>query len=282
MPRSAKLLAVALGVLGTITIARVARSQARVASYAAIDGTIVDSTGRGLAGVDVIVMDTRQTVRTKSTGAYRIDSVAPGPHILRFRRIGLQPVTVTIDAAANDVIGADVVMPPFVHQLATVEVQGQNGDLYYMPKEFVDQMKNGQGVYLTEAQIENRHALVTADLFRNIPGVTVGRDSRSLLLKSARGPTTLITSGCYTLPVYVNSSYAGSGSPDAGAGTDAHEGGESAPAPGSRFGLSTPGTTGLDAVDPTNIVGIEIYRGPSEMPSTLPPSPCGAVVIWTK
>jgi hypothetical protein len=39
---------------------------------------------------------------------------------------------------------------------------------------------------------------------------------------------------------------------------------------------------GLETVDPTEIVGIEIYRGPATMPASMPSSPCGAIVIWTK
>lgn len=282
MPRSA-IRTWTLSAFAALGLVPAAHAQQRTEPYAAIDGTVVDGTGRGLASVDVVVMDSKQLVRTKATGAYRIDSVAPGPHVLRFRRIGLQPVTVTVNAGSNDVTGVDVVMPSYVYQLATVEVQGDNGDVYHIPREFADRM-HGQGIYLTEADIANRHALSAVDIFRSIPGVQVISDGRSLHLASSRGPVTILGSGCLDMPVYINATYGGGAVPPQGA--SAQDGALSSDRGGAvsvgKFGLSLAGTTWADAVDPTQIIGIEIYRGPSEMPATLPQSPCGAVIVWTR
>ena len=66
-------------------------------SVGAIFGVVVDTAGASLALVGVAMLDAPYTqVRTNDGGGYHIDSVAPGTHLLRFRRIGLVPTTVTV------------------------------------------------------------------------------------------------------------------------------------------------------------------------------------------
>lgn len=282
MPLRAPLLFCALIAVAELAAPPVVQAQQYSVSYTAIDGTVVDTAGRGMNDVDVVVMGTDQLVHTNHTGAYRIDSVAPGPHLLRFRRLGLQPQTIPVVTVANDVTGVDVIMGPLVHQLDVVEVQASNGEISRVPKMFADRMRTGQGVYITPAQIANHHAVATADLFRGVPGIEV--DEYDSVVRSARGNVTIQGSVCSTLPVYINDSYAGSRSP-ASLGTEASTSeAEKSSTGSSRSGLSLNlrGVTNLEMVNPNDIVGIEIYRGPSEMPGTLPPSPCGAIVIWTK
>ena len=66
-------------------------------SIGAIYGVVVDTSGASLPLVGVVMLDAPYTqVRTNRGGGYHIDSVAPGTHLLRFRRIGLVPTTVTV------------------------------------------------------------------------------------------------------------------------------------------------------------------------------------------
>lgn len=37
-----------------------------------------------------------------------------------------------------------------------------------------------------------------------------------------------------------------------------------------------------DYVQPADVAVIEIYRGPAELPETLPQDKCGGLFIWTK
>jgi len=273
-----------LVVVGTtiITSPAVALGQQRADRFGAIDGTVVDTTGRGIGAVDVVVMGGSEVVRTNRAGAYRIDSVAPGPHLLRFRRLGLQPQTISVVTNPDDVTGVDVIMGPLVHHLDVVEVQASNGEISRVPKVFADRMRTGMGIYITPAQIVNHHAVVTTDLLRGVPGIEV--DEYGTTVRTARGVVTINGSACVDIPVYINDSYAGGAGP-ASLGTDASTSeGEKASAATSRSGLAANlrGVSNVDAVAPGDIVGIEVYRGPSEMPGTLPPSPCGAIVIWTK
>lgn len=259
-----------------------ARAQ-RAAPFGAIDGTVVDTAGHGIGSVDVVVMGSSETVRTNHTGAYRIDSVAPGPHLLRFRRLGLQPQTISVVTNPDDVTGVDVIMGPLVHRLDVVEVQASNGEISRVPKVFADRMRTGMGIYITPAQIANHHAVKTSDLLRGIPGIEVVDVAYTATVRTGRGVVTINGSACSDLPVYVNDSYAsGGGAPALGTQASTTEGERAAASAAAGLTSGLHGVGNLDAVDPGDIVGIEVYRGPSEMPATLPPSPCGAIVIWTK
>ena len=270
-------------VVGATIIASAAVAPAQRADpFGAIDGTVVDTTGRGIGGVDVVVMGGSEVVRTNRAGAYRIDSVAPGPHLLRFRRLGLQPQTISVVTNPDDVTGVDVIMGPLVHRLDVVEVQASNGEISRVPKVFADRMRTGMGIYITPAQIVNHHAVKTSDLLRGIPGIEVVEVAYTATVRTGRGVVTINGSACSDLPVYVNDSYASGSAPALGTQASTTEGEKAAASSAAGLTAGLHGIGNLDAVDPADIVGIEVYRGPSEMPATLPPSPCGAIVIWTK
>ena len=208
----------AILVVGVTIVALPAVAPAQRADpFGAIDGTVVDTTGRGIGGVDVVVMGGSEVVRTNRAGAYRIDSVAPGPHLLRFRRLGLQPQTISVVTNPDDVTGVDVIMGPLVHRLDVVEVQASNGEISRVPKVFADRMRTGMGIYITPAQIANHHAVKTSDLLRGIPGIEVVEVGYTATVRTGRGVVTINGSAYSDLPVYVNDSYAsGGGAPALG------------------------------------------------------------------
>lgn len=244
------------------------------ANTGAIDGTVVDTAGKGLTGVEVVILDTKQSARTNGGGAYRIDGVEAGGHVMRFRRVGLQPVTVTVEVAFNDITGADVVMGS-AHQLSTVQVKAKSGDIMVLPKEFVEHMRTGMGHYMTQEDIEKRRALSTAELFSNIPGVTVrqGTIPGSVVVESARGVNSILADPCVGgIPMYLNG-FQAVGGRIAGGG-EAQNG---RPETVARAPIQS-----LDVVAPGEISGIEVYAGPAGVPATVPPSACGAIIIWTK
>lgn len=237
--------------LAAALLATPAAAQQAKEPTGAIDGTVVDSSGVGVPGVEVFLFGARRGVRTAETGAYRMDSVEAGPHIVRFRRLGLQPTTLTVYVAPNDVTGIDVVMPVMAHTLETVTVQDSTGEILRLPKGFLDRMHGGQGAYFTAAEIERNHPIRTSDVVRKVPGIYVSQDGVAL---SARGHTSILSADCAgdPMPLYVD------GAPML--------------------------SDDLNLIPPSDIAGIEVYRGPSTVPPELRRAGpvCGAIVIWTK
>jgi hypothetical protein len=69
----------------------------RVASFATFSGSVVDSAGRPIEGVEVALTDLRRVVLSGSTGSFRFDSVPVGQWIVRVRRIGFAAETRSVD-----------------------------------------------------------------------------------------------------------------------------------------------------------------------------------------
>jgi len=245
---------------------------ARVAAgYGAIDGSVRDTSGAWLLGVEVVAID-NSLIRTRSGagGAFRIDSLPAGPHLIRFRRIGIMPTTVSVVVEPNATISVDAVVEPFPMTLSRVTVQAVSGELVHLPPGVADRMRTGIGTYLTAAQIESFHPRTTSDIFRHVAGVSVEDYARTLVVRSGRGVQTVHGNACTTgMTVVVDgavmSNILTSAVSDTSAPTNA------AAAAG-----------GFDSVSPRDIAAIEIYKDGAETPASLSDSECGVIYIWTR
>ncbi len=248
---------------GRVATTRSAAGAAYASFRGRIGGTVVDAYGRGLPGVEVSLMDaTEELTHSDSSGGFRLDDAPLGNHIVRFRRLGLSPLYVKVSVAQHAVAEADAMLTLAaapVRLLPTVTVRGSTLDTLMLPAGLSDRMRHGTGSYISYAEIQREHPVRTTDLFRRVPGVQLGRTGA---IYNNRGVTSLLTDGCkYGLPIYVDGNLLAD--PHAGADT-----------------LS--GTNVADLISPSEIVAIEIYRGASELPGTLPRNPCGGVFIWTR
>ena len=244
---------------------------ARVAEgYGAIDGSVRDTSGAWLLGVEVVAID-NSLIRTRSGagGAFRIDSVPAGPHLIRFRRIGIMPTTVSVVVEPSATISVDAVVEPFPMTLSRVTVQAVSGELVHLPPGVADRMRTGIGTYLTAAQIENFHARTTADIFRHVTGVGVVNYAHTLVVRSARGVQTINGNACVTgMTVVVNGAIMSNTLTSA----------TSDSAPSNVAGAAG----GFDSVSPRDIAAIEIYKDGAETPASLSDSECGVIYIWTR
>lgn len=237
-----------------------AQAALRETSFGAVDGTVIDTSGAGLPLVEIVMIDAPYThVRTNSGGAYRLDSVESGFHLLRFRRVGLLPLTVPVTVRAGGVTGIDAVLGAVPHTLATVTIQDTLGEVLRLPPGVADRVRNGMGTYITAADIERRHPIRTSQMLQYVAGADLTKDGA---VNNTRGVVSLKTPGCkYGLPIYVD----GQRIADPHAGAD-----------------TVHGSNLTDYVPPSDVAVIEVYRGPSELPATLPQDKCGGLFIWTK
>ncbi|MGI9090178.1 MAG: carboxypeptidase regulatory-like domain-containing protein [Gemmatimonadaceae bacterium] len=244
-------LATGLAVICSATPAAAQNASSAREAFGAIDGMVVDSAGQGIPGVEVFLFGGKRGVRTSAAGAYRIDSVKTGPHIVRFRRFGLIPATLGAPVTANAVTGIDVVMYMMLHTLEMVVIQDTDGENIRLPKGFLERQRNGMGRYVTAADIERHHIINTSDMLRRMAGVSVSRNGAIL---NARGTTSILNKDCLgtPMPVYLDGAIA--------SGDD------------------------IDLIPPSDIAGMEVYLGPATLPFELrgKTATCGAVVVWTK
>lgn len=244
-----------------------------VAGWGALDGNVVDTTGTALVGVEVVPLDApRLAVRSRAGGAFRIDSLPSGLHLIRFRRVGLAPITIPVTILRNDVVSADVVLGQLAFQLRSVVIQGANGELSHLPFGVADRVRNAPGHYITAGDIRRMHVMDTPDIFRRVAGLeVVGPPGRKAVVNT-RGP-----SAVWVQPDGAGKQALGSNCSEGlrvfidGAGADAAPTGAPVRAGGN-----------LNSIGPADILLIEVYKDAVEIPASLPQSPCGAIFIWTK
>ncbi|MEO8909237.1 MAG: TonB-dependent receptor [Gemmatimonadaceae bacterium] len=243
-----------------------------------IEGIAVDSSGAVLSGVEVQLADIGSDPQTTRGGRYRFDSVGAGGHVLVARKLGFQPVTVTLQVLANEVTYADLVMKPGMTTLAPVKVTASLGSGSSAPAAFLQRMASGQGTYFTESDIAKIHPKRVSDLMRRVPGLDISPGGQ---IFSGRGAVTFKTDACaFGIPIFIDNVQVGGGNMgDPESITDR--------AMQRKPDFLNPASTGRSAIDgvkPSDIAGIEVYKGPATALATVSgtTSSCGTILIWTK
>ena len=212
-----------------------------------VRGTVVAAVGgKPLGGALVHIVDGPQT-RANDRGEWAITDAPGGTRMLEVRAVGFYPDRRKVDVIAG--------APPVRVALSTLQavldtvrivasrVRGRDISGFY------DRKRSAMGRYLTPDDISRRAGLLTSDIFRMVPGVSLERDSLGqsvLLMRGAWGPC--------TPDIWVDGMYMNLTAEDID-----------------------------DWLRPKEIAGIEVY--PS---GTVPPqfqrgmSGCGSIVFWRK
>ena len=225
---------------------------------ATIVGRVIDTADRRIAHATVEVVGGSSVV-TDTNGVYQLLGLASGTFIVRVKRLGYVPVIKVLTIAAAEAIRLDVELMPTAQQLDTIATYARRFDV----SGFEERRRNNEGgMFITESEIDKRAPMLNQDLFAKVPLVKVG-DGGVLTHVGALSPNTgspfppslnkAASSRCSSMQVFVNGDHVADG-----------------------FSVNT--------VPPSNIVGIEVYRGPATTPSQFRSfgTNCGTVVIWTK
>lgn len=231
------------------------------AADAALTGTVTDAAdGQPLGGALVAVPSLGVGTETDADGRYALDGlpareltieVRVGGRTVGSRTVGLRPSAVNrVDLAAR----TGAVEVPGVE--ATVRDPIPRGKMagFYLRRE------DGQGHFLTRAEIRESNATQMSGVFRRVPGVRLLRHPRRpgvFHLRMTRAQPTFTGDGAECRPKYFVD-----GRPFAmGEDQDVNQ-----------------------AFDPDDLAGLEVYRGVSEIPARFngPDARCGVVVLWTR
>ena len=217
----------------------------------ALFGAVSDQFGQAVVGAEVSVAAagiTRAT-HTAPAGAYRVDSVPPGPARARIRLLGYLPLAVTVDVRASDARERDFTLVKLPSALEPSIVQTPAGDYKASEADFAARQRGAAGVFLDRATIDRLRPRTTTDVMRAVKRFRV-LEARNggyrVVSADAREPN-----GC-----------------DARVLVD---------------GFAYTPVDGLNDFDPEHIGAVEAY-GPGEAPPPLDAlaGPCGTVVIWLR
>lgn len=206
--------------------------------------------GRLLSGARVAVPGLEVETLTGERGRFELPALPPGRYSLQVSHLsyGGQTDSVQVRSRQNVQLTLDVATRPVEVDPVTVSVEGTRSRWLEM-QGFYRRMQRSGGEFITREEILERDPTRLSQMFRPISGVQV----RNGHLMMQRAPASLSTFQRCRLQYFVN--------------------GQAADLP-----------MGVDTFQPNDILGIEIYRGASEVPAMYDErrAACGAVVLWLR
>lgn len=215
---------------------------------ATLAGKVVGPDGETpVPDVTVTVEGLAFSVRTDSTGGFRLMNLPPGQDTLRVTHLGVGQNRVPVELTAGDTTRVTMTVQRTLFEIAdlTVTVEGDRATII---PEFERRRRAGFGHYITPEEIRERNAIDVSDHLWGIPGIRresgLFEDAVTMRSPFGRGK-------CYPA-VYWNGN----------------------PMPNMR----------VDDFIPEDVLAIEVYTRPVQMPVRFknPFTACGAIVVWTK
>ena len=216
---------------------------------ASIGGRVVSTRDDApVPGARVYLSTTHKWIKTDSVGRFLFAELRAGVHQIEASLIGFAPLTAIIELAVGEKKEIEFRTDTLGQLLPTIFVEGEpQPDLIKEMTKFERRMLHGSGRFITREDIKRRNPMRMIDLLRFVPGVRVACREFTCEIRLNTNP-----SGC----------------------------------PPAVFMDDVQTTqSSLDAMLPSDVAGIEIYRGPSETPPELnnDKARCGgAIVLWTR
>jgi len=225
---------------------------------------IDDATDQPIADARISAALAGQTADgvTDSRGRYLYRAPQSGKVTFLIRRLGYDVGALSVEVVNGDTARVTFAMTASVQTLASVDVRDTMTSVSPFLAEFEYRVKHhvGAAAYITRQEIEKRHSVLTTDLFRRIPSLTIW-DSAGVLIPASKRMPKLAKPGEVTkldpcpLQVVVD-------------------------------GIAKEPGFAVNTLPPEQIHGIEIYPGPASIPaqyySLRRDAYCGLIMIWTR
>jgi TonB-dependent starch-binding outer membrane protein SusC len=198
-----------------------------------------------IAGARVTVAGTGDTAVTDAEGLFRFGDIPAGSHVLHIEYLSMRSRDIPIELDARRPSSLEVALRMSVIPVAELVVTVDHTLPVNKLYDFYRRMEHGQGYFFTRADVLRRRPARITDLLLGVPGIDVGahRIGRISVTMGRR-------KGC--VPEY-------------------YVDGARAP----HFDL--------DDLQPSDLAGLEIYRGNSEVPLEFKAfERCGAIIVWTR
>jgi hypothetical protein len=151
---------------------------------APLHGVVEGPNGAGVPGAMVAIIGGPST-RADEHGAWTIPRAPGGTHVVEMRAIGFYPVRTAVDVV-DDAPAITASLLTVASVLDTVRVRAERESSRRMLG-FEERRHSQNGHFFTATDIEKLHPVVTSDVFRQAPGVTVNRHSADTFLGAIPG-----------------------------------------------------------------------------------------------
>ena len=203
---------------------------------------------RAIAGARVHLYGGADEAVTGADGTFRLNAVPIGTQSIEVRAIGYEPRRHALDVRSGGTTDVTIDMVEAAVVLDSVRILAKGTAGVLSPhSEFDERSAHGAGQYITREMIDKAHPQQLADLFQQVSGYYVMRDT----VYSSRGITRLEPGSDRVCKPFV---YIDGG-----------------------LAVRT-----MTDVAPNSIYGIEIYSSAANVPPQYPAANCGAIFIWTR
>jgi hypothetical protein len=233
-------------------------------------GRVVDTTGAGLAGIEVLLAAGQLQGLTDSTGHYRLAGIPAGQYQVVFRRLGYQPLVIFrnfVGESGTVVVDARLVAEAVVLPDVETNVRGP-ANVPVRLREWARRREyNVGGKFWDDSLLRKQEHRKLPEVLQGVSGARIirGPGGRYLAIGGGRAGHTRgvsrfplnpgIPRACFS-DIYLDGAKLGAG-------------GE---------------PPNLDNIPVSQIAAMEFYRSASEMPVEFnkPGSACGVLAIWTR
>ena len=215
-----------------------------------ITGTVTDSSGVPVLGAELAIEGAPGHAFTDDAGAFRLNGVPLGTHILSARRLGFAPFQVGVQVSDGSDATVAIHMKFLAEALPAVVVRASRMNYTGRLAGYYERLdRKSAGTFITREQIDKSSASRLGQLLSQVPGINAVRGQGGITGVRMRGRT------CWPL-VWID-------------------------------GMPMPaGEVDLDSFVPSSIQGIELYLGSTTAPMRYiynrDVSSCGTVLIWSR
>lgn len=216
-------------------------------SSASLVGRVVsETTAEPVVGAQVYLRRAARGAVTDSTGRFRLDDLSAGIDTIGVRFSGYEPRSTSLRIPPGRTVRATFLLSERVFELAELDVVVRR--LTVREDRIERRRKSGLGHFVTREEIEERNPNLPSDLLRQLPRVSVQPVRLGGTAQVLVGRGTLVCEPGYFLDGVRMRDFA------------------------------------LDEVPVGQIDLIEVYTGPSEIPTEyrMDTNRCGVIAIWTR
>lgn len=242
-----------------------------LAAQTILAGTVrQDSTGRPLAGVEVLLVGSDRNTVTDAAGRYAMSGLPSGRRVAMFRSVGFLPVRMFVLLGQPDTVWANPMMIARTTELEPLVVTAKPAAPRGLGVEaFEERRKLGFGKFIDSTDLRRNEHLPLLSLLDRLQGIGFGRYPGELgaVVAVSRRRSGPMGEPCY-MTVFLDGVQLYIGQAPGLGGVDT----ERRPPPD------------LKRFDVASLEAVEVYRGAGELPIEFggTGSACGAIVLWTR
>lgn len=215
---------------------------------ASISGRVVTAAGRPLEGIPVVLATLDERTLTDSVGRFLFEGLRPGPYRVEAGLEGVAPLVAMVMVGAGVRKDLEFRLDGVGDRAPGVAAETVAPDVVALPRSAFDRRRaSGSGRYFDEEDIRSRRPQRLMDLLRQLPGVRIECQGGGCVVRLNKDPR--------------------------------------ACAPAVFLDERRSSLAALDYTPPSEVRGLEVYRGPSETPPELnnDQARCGgAIAISTR